>query len=163
MTREVPPYVDPQIEDLRAGVDYRFKVTLRKFSIWLRPLSIYEINMVAATVSERMEQMSTHQRQQLTEHTLVASETLKIASTSDVGATDYRITDAIIERMTAEEINALFKEYVAITDKCNPVLELMPPAVLNSMIEDLKKNPSLVTERSFLELASICRTLIQGD
>lgn len=158
MTRDIIP----QVEQLRDGVDYRFKVTIRKFSIMLRPLSIYEVNKVAANVSERMEEMNQYQRNQLTEHTLVAQETLKLASTSDVDVDDPTITDLIISKMTAEEVSALFKEYVAITDKCNPVLELLPNDVLKSMIEDLKKNPSLVTERSFLELASICRSLIQG-
>lgn len=158
MTRDIIP----QVEQLRDGVDYRFKVTIRKFSIMLRPLSIYEVNKVAANVSERMEEMNQYQRNQLTEHTLVAQETLKLASTSDVDVDDPTITDLIISKMTAEEVSALFKEYVAITDKCNPVLELLPNDVLKSMIEDIKKNPSLVTERSFLELASICRSLIQG-
>lgn len=150
----------PQLEAMRHGVDYRQRVSIRGFEIYVRPLSIMETNQVAATVQEKLSMLPESARHRLTEHTLLAKETLINASTSDVGANDARITDHILDRMTNAEIHYLYKQYVAAMDRVDPSLEQMSPEDLRALVDELKKNPkadlgSVLIELSFSQLVSL--------
>jgi hypothetical protein len=66
----------------------------------------------------------------------------------------------IVSRMTVEEVLHLWKQYIAGKDKLNPALEAIPAEELKELVKEVKKNHSLVIERSFLELANICQYLL---
>ena len=159
-----------QLDAMRVGTDYRLKVKIRGFEMYVRPLSISETIQVTANAQEKLALLPTNARNTLTEHTIIAKETLKLASTSDVGLDDIRITDLILDRMTNDEVHYLFKQYIAATDKCNPALELMDTKELKTLVSDIKKNkqdPELVshlTALSFSQLVSIVHHLVnQSD
>jgi hypothetical protein len=129
-----------QISAMRMGVDYSFLISLRKFSLRVRPLSIMETIRVAQDVNRALAEMPEEARIALSQHTLIAKETIKLASTSDVGATDFKITDLIMDRMTPDEMQLLFKQYTANCDRVNPCLDLMSRADIQALVDDLKKN-----------------------
>ena len=151
-----------QIDAMRLGTNYRTMLKVRGFEIFVRPLSISETVEVAGAVQNYLASLPLSSRNQLTEHTAVAKETLKKASTSDVGVFDPKVTDYILDRMTNDEVAYLFDQYVAACDKVNPALEMMKPEQLTAIIEELKKNKDLeldlaLTELSFLQLISLVR------
>lgn len=160
-----------QIDAMRQGVEYRFPVTLRGFAIMMRPLSMGETLQVASRVVERMQMAPKEQMHRMTEHTFLAGETLVLASTTDVGTNDPRLTELIIQRMTPDELQSMFKQYVAGCDRCNPSLELLKPEEVRAMAAELKKNSpgpeelaSLLIGQSLLHLASLTHFLLsQGD
>lgn len=153
----------PQIDAMRMGVDYKFKVRLRGFEIFLRPLTSSENVQITSNVLKHMEGLPASARNPHTEADAHARETIKLASTTDVGKYDPQVTDPMLDRMTSDEIRFLLKEYVAVCDKVNPCLEKMKEEELKALVEDLKKNPSHLTELSFWETENVCRALIQGD
>lgn len=130
-----------QIDAMRMGVDYRFTCRVRQFEITLRPLSVFEVVRLTADVAEELKATPDKGRNSLTEHTLLAKKTLVLASTSDVGVNDPRITDYILERMTTDELHFLFKSYQRGCDGCNPALELMSADQVRDLVEVLKKSP----------------------
>lgn len=158
-----------QIDAMRLGTDYRFKVKIRGFEMWIRPLSISETIEVTSKTQEKLSMLPAQSRNVLTEHTILAKETLKLASTSDVGLGDIKITDLILDRMTNDEVHYLFKQYVAATDRCNPALELLQPEELTSLVNEVKKNKgeelvSALTELSLSQLVSLAQHYVtQGD
>lgn len=153
----------PQLEAMRQGVDYRMPVQVRGFSITLRPLSIMEQMQVAATVVENYNKLPTPAQNRLTENILKVKETLMIASTTDVGTNDPKITEYIVDRMTNDELQSLWKSYISACDRVNPSLDEMTMEQVNEIVDQVKKSPDLLIELSFLELINVCRRLIKGD
>lgn len=102
-----------QLSAMRMGVDYRLEVKVRGFKILVRPLAISETLQVASAVQTELRKLPPDAQNRMTEHVILAKETLKLASTSDVGKNDPHITDLIMMNMTNDEIHFLFKQYVA--------------------------------------------------
>lgn len=152
------------LEKLRLGVDYSFLVRIRDFSVRLRPLSISETMEVAAEVVDRYGRLPKNMQNSLSENMILAKGNLTRASRPYQGsATEPTLTEYLLDRMTPDELQLLHKEWVAGCDKVNPSLETMPIEKLDAVIQELKKNPSLVTELSFTQLANVCQRLIPGD
>jgi hypothetical protein len=157
------------LEAMRQGVDYRAEVTIRSQKFRLRPLANAETIQVADTVNEILMGLPIHKRHKLTEHTLVARETLKMASTPEYGINSPTITDYVLERMTNDELHGLYEEYVRICDRVNPKLETLPEDEVRALVEELKKNRGsaqldlLLIECSSLQLANVCRSLIREE
>jgi hypothetical protein len=158
-----------QIDAMRLGVDYRMEIKVRGFTMMVRPLAISETLQVASTVQDELNKLPESARNRMTEHFILAKETLKIASTSDVGKNDWRITDLMMSKMTNDELHYLFKQYVAATDKVNPALEVLPPEEVQGIVNELKKNnseadlASALTELSFSQLVSLARHYLTKD
>jgi hypothetical protein len=168
-------YVDrlDQLEAMRMGTEYRFPIQIREFRLAARPLTMSETLQIAAEVQEIMSKLPQNAKNALTEHTLLAKETIKLASTSDYGANDPKITDYILDRMTPDEITHLFKQYVTGCDKVNPNLELIPADEIRGLVESIKRPYEekktaeasqevglQLIELSFSQLVSVCRLLI---
>lgn len=159
----------PELEAMRQGVVYRFPVRVRGFEIGLRPLAISETIQVAANVVEKYKALPLPAQTGAAEHTILAKETLKYASQSDYGVGDFKLNDSVMDRWTSDELQAMFKQYVGVTDKCNPQLEVMGNERLNDIVEDLKKNSPeelrlRVIELSSLELVNLVAYLLtKGD
>jgi hypothetical protein len=158
----------PELEAMRAGVDFKFRVNLRKYQLTLRPLSTVEYTNMISDVMEKLQNIPEHLRSRLTENLLIAKETLKIASTPDVGSTVVGITDYILNLMTSDEIQYLYSEYVAVVDRVNPSLEEMSKEDVDRLVEDLKKKSVQekelglqLTELSHWQLINVARRLLQ--
>lgn len=153
----------PQLEAMRMGVDYHLTVKVRGFTITLRPLAIIEQQQVAATVVEKYNMLPAPAKNRLTENLITAKETLMIASTTDVGTGDPKITDYILDRMTDGEVQFLWKQYMSACDRVNPVLDELPIEKLEELVNEVKKNPETLLELSFSEVINVCRHLTKGD
>lgn len=160
---ESPRDLIPQVEAMRQGIDYRFTITLRGFSVSVRPLTSKELVQVAGNLMNYLSGLPQQHRTALAEADAHARETLKLASTSDVGRFDPQITDPMLDRMTSDEIRFLLKEYVAVCDRVNPCLEKMSDEEVKLLVEAVKKNPSQLTELSSWAMENVCRVLISGD
>lgn len=165
MKQRTPPEID-QLSAMRLGVDYSEIITCRKFSLKVRPLSMLETLQVAQETQQEMALKDEFSRHRLSENEIYARQTLIKATSSDVGANDSQLTDYIVQRMTAEEFQYLFKQYVAVVDKKNPCLELLKGEELQKLVDALKKSPEEtlglhLTELSFSELVSVCHALIR--
>lgn len=150
-----------QLEQMRMGVDYRFPVQLRAFKVMLRPLSVSEMMECTSNTAQYISQISESQRTRVTEHLYFAKQILVKASTPEVDSNiQPELTDYLLSKMTNEEVQFLYKQYVAITDKCNPILEEMTIEEVKELVDEVKKNPSALIDLSFLDLVNIVRSLL---
>jgi hypothetical protein len=156
-----------QIEQMRAGVDYHWPVTIRDYTIQVRPLTISESITVSATVADLLQKVPPPQRNRITEHTLYAKETLKLATKPDPQSTQIVLTDYVLDNMTNDEIQYAFKQYVAACERVNPNLDFMHPDELDKLIETVKKSSEpvehQVTELSIWELRSMALRFLTSD
>lgn len=150
------------LAQMRMGTEYRVPIRVRGFSVMVRPLSIAEENEVISQVLEEMRKMPESARNPQTEHTLLAKKYLCLASTTAPNAYDFQITNDMVEAMTVNEVQALYKQYVGVTEKANPMLEEMPEKEILDLVEKVKKKSSDATELSFMELVNVCLHLL-GD
>jgi hypothetical protein len=149
-----------QIDAMRMGVDYRFPIKIRNFTILLRPLAVMETVQVASDVQEALNGLPKSMINQITEHTVLAKKTLIQASTTDFDVKDPKISDYVLDRMTNDEIHYAFKQYVAGCDRVNPALEKMDKKELEEIVALLKKSQEperslALTELSFSHLVSL--------
>jgi hypothetical protein len=151
-----------QLDAMRMGVDYRLPIRIRTFSLHVRPLTIAETVEIAGEVTDELERLG-KAATRVIEHVLLAKRTLIKASTSEPGANDQQLSDPILDRMTPDELDLLFKQYVAACDKVNPSLESLPAEEVRAMAERLKKSPSEAIELSFLQLVNIVQFLLTPD
>lgn len=169
MFEQTPANQIEQISAMRMGTEYRGNISVRGFALTVRPLSIGESVAIAAKVVEEVQKLPVNFRNQLTEHFILARETLVLASTSDVGSNDPKLTNMIVERMTNDEVHSLFKQYTALCDRVNPALETLSEEDVKGLVEQLKKNkeePDLVyqlTELSISQLSSMVLHFLKAD
>lgn len=157
-----------QIDAMRMGVNYSQTISCRNFSVSVRPLSMSETLKVYDAVAMEFAKMPATAKNSVKEHTLIARETLKAASTSAIGVFDPKITDPMLDAMTQDEVGFLYKQYVHAMDKCNPSLELMEPKDLEALVEELKKKTGAdlaweLTQLSLVQLASLARYYLTSN
>jgi hypothetical protein len=159
------------LEAMRLGVDYSFVVAVRGFKLRLRPLSISETVRVMGEVADDIAALPPAQRRPLTESVILTKKTLIAASTSDVGVSDVKVTDYMLDRMTPDEMQYLYKQYLDGCDKVNPSLEKLPLDQIVAAVEALKKSAqdpealdSQLTSLSRSHLLNLmCYLLTKGD
>lgn len=132
----------PQLDAMRLGVNYRFVLRMRGFSLDARPLTIDETIVMTADVIAELQRLPTHAQNSQYEASLVAKKTLVLASTSEPGKNDPKITELVLGRMTAEEIQFLYKQYTDGCESVSPAIENISREKLDEMVEQVKKNPS---------------------
>lgn len=148
----------PQIAAMRMGTAYRVPVVIRQFETLFRVLSMKEVLERAHKVASHISGLPANARTQMNEHYFMARETLKMASTSDVGKEDMTVSDPMLDEMTIDEVMYMYRQYIDATDKVNPALEYFDNDTIKALVEDLKKKPDLksaLTELSFSQLASM--------
>lgn len=170
MYMESPGYdsTNEILTKMRLGVSWRWPIRIREFEVMVRPLSMSETVEVMSRVAAEMKRAPDLYKNRVQEHSLLAKEQLILATTSQPGANDYRLTHAVLGEFTPDEIIALYKEYVAVTAKCDPSLESMPVEDLKKLVSELKKTSreeldSLLTELSFSQLKAVASFLILND
>ena len=154
----------PQLELMRQGVDYNFRVAIRAFQVKLRPVTIGEHQQINQEIIDKLSQMPQEMRHSLNESYLLAKEMLKAACKLDPeGKTAGPLTDYILDKMTIDEVLLLYKQYEDGVEKVNPRLEDLSAEDVNALVELVKKNPTELTGLSFVQLASMVRLLLKGD
>lgn len=153
---------------MRLGVEWRWPIRIRGFEVMVRPLSMAETIEVMSRVAAELKRSPDLYKNRVHEHALLAKEHLILATTSQPGAGDYKLTHPVLNDFTPDEIVALYKEYVTITEKCDPSIESLPADELKRMVADLKKTSreeldSLLTALSFLQLKAVASYLINVD
>lgn len=158
----------PQLAAMRAGTEYRFEIRLRQFVMNCRPLTLSETNNVTSKVRAEMMKLPPEERTSVNESTYLAKAFLELSSTSAPGVYDPQLTHVLMDEMTADEIQYLYKQYVQVTARANPALEELDRAELDLLVEALKKSPkealaSQLIGLSFLQLLNVCRFLISRE
>jgi hypothetical protein len=152
------------LDKMRAGVAYRHPVTVRSFSVLVRPLTMMETNQVAETVNTILSGMTDAAKTRLQESTLLARETLKLATKDDVDSKQEPVlNDYVLDRMSPDEVHSLYKQWGDICQKVSPVLETLPKEEIAALVKELKKNPSQATELSFSQLVAVVQHLSTND
>lgn len=155
--------IDP-IEAMRLGVEYRFPVRIRQFTAHLRPLSISETLHVTNRVTERLMDMDEIARNRISEHALLAQETLILAAKDLDNPTRVQpINEMMIGKLTNAELEFLFKQYVSVVDKTNPALEQLSVEEIQELVSSIKKKETQPIDLSFLELVNIVRSLLINE
>lgn len=159
------PGQDPQIAAMRAGVSYSFPISLRKFQVRCRPLTISEQTNIASKVMAEVSKLPISERTPLAENVMQAKATLELATTSAPNVYDPQLSQIVMDEMTPDEVQHLYKQYVQVVARANPSLEEMSRQEIESLVEALKKTPkeelgSVLIELSLLQLVNVCRLLI---
>jgi hypothetical protein len=111
-----------------------------------------------------MQDAEPHLRTSLKQSALLSIKKLAKAQTSDVGMKDGKMHETELQRMTAGELDALFKQYNAACDKINPSIEQFSREEILGWIETLKKSSQememTLIDLSSFQLAAIVRHLL---
>lgn len=161
MKHESPDSVFHDLDAMREGVEYRFKVKIRKWSAWMRPLALREMEEVAIETNESLEGLPVSQRTPMVEHLKFAKILLEKATTTEPGKVDPSLTEHMLDRMTDDEVDFVYKQYLANKKRCSPDYEKMSDDEISALVEGLKKSPEVLIERSFLEILNVCRFLLE--
>jgi len=156
-------FVDKQIEAMRMGVEYRYPIRLRAFTVMVRPLTCGETDAITAEVNEFIKMAPEKDRSELTVTKLMAKKYLERCTTSAPGATDPQLTEAILNECTNAELNYLYKQYMDVEEKVNPSVDAMSKEEINELVESVKKNLDSVTQLSISRLVNLVRTLLTPE
>lgn len=152
-----------QLELMREGVGFNFEITLRSFKVKVRPLTNLEIIQATADAGKAFNSLPEDQRLNVSASLLNAMYQLEKASAKDVGEIG-ELTLPLLQHMSPDEVNHLWKQYVRVTDNVNPSFETATAEQLSVWAEELKKNSdplSLLTDLSISNLISLCLHLSQ--
>ena len=150
------------LEQMRDGASMRYPVKLGTQTFWLRPLTVAERTSMMNILLQEISNLGPQKSTAYHEHTLVARETLKMASKESYDSTTPGvISDYILDRLIEGELLYLYKEYVRIMDRVNPALENLSLEEIKSFIEAIKKKDMEPIELSSVQLANICQYLIR--
>jgi len=148
------------LSKMRQGITYRFPVSIRGLSLKLRPLSIMEETEIESEVYEHLMNLPEGKRTRLYETRLLATKSIQLASTSDVGEKDVQISEYELNRFSADELQYLWKQYLLGVNKVNPSLETIDPKEMEQLAADLKKNPSTLIELSSSHILNLVKHLL---
>lgn len=153
------------LSKMRMGTNYRQTISLRKFSCDMRPLTIAETCQIASEVVDDLLKMSKSNQNSMMEHSLMAQKTLVLASTSQPGVKDFKLTEAEVAGMTPDEVHLLYKEYTAAVERVNPAMETLTKEELDLLVAHCKKKPSAseLTDLSFYQLVSLAHFLLTKE
>ncbi len=155
----------PELALMRQGVSYRFNIRIREYSLAVRPLSTMETIHAAKRAAAKFQALTQEEQTSVTESIIIVSEKLKIASTSDVGAQDEKLTDLLVSQMSPHELDYLWKQYIAGLERVNPSIEEISAEDLEALVEEVKKSPlglrSALTELSLRQLVAISHRSLQ--
>ena len=108
-------------------------------------------------MARELEKIPLEQRLRLRESSMIVYRTLEAASAIVAGVPALPAT--LLCKMTPDELDYLYRQYIAVMERVNPSLELMPREEVEAHVEQVKKSPephSALTALSLRELASIC-------
>lgn len=157
-----------ELEIMRLGVSHSFPVKIGNMTISMRPLSSMEMVACHSAVENHLSNLPVSHRSEVARNTHLAREFIKKAS-SPFETYAPQITDSHLDKMTNGQVMAVYKDWLAISDKVNPELEKLTEEQLRELVDHVKKNKpddllSQLTELSFGQLASLVQFLLtKGD
>jgi hypothetical protein len=152
----------PQLDLMRYGVEYSFPISCRRLTVQVRPLTNLEIIQATSMAAEAFQKLPPMQQISVTSSLLSAMHQLEKASAPDINETPT-LPMSVMQMMTPEEINHLWKQYVRVTDVVNPSFEFMSTDEFNKLVDDLKKSSdqlSQLTDLSISNLIGLARHLL---
>lgn len=153
----------PDLELMREGVDYNFEISVRKFKAWVRPLTSLEVIKATAAAAQAFDTLNEHEKLSISLSLLNAMYQLNKAC--EIDGVPGKLTLPLMQHMSPDEINALWKQYVRVTDKVNPDFESVGAEKLKEWAEALKKSSeplSMLTDLSTSNLIALCLHLSQN-
>lgn len=152
---------DDVLTALRLGVDYSFTVKVRGLELRMRPLSISEQVGVTNDAAEEMSVKPKSAQNAMTEASLLAIRTLELASSEGPNSKVLgRLQAHVLQRMTNDELMALYRAYSDGCDKLNPAMETISPDQLDELADAAKKNPSGLKDLPQPRLVQLVRFLL---
>jgi hypothetical protein len=145
---------------MRMGTASKFPVTLKDFTVYLRPLTVIETVNLASEVEAEIKKYPVEKRNAINEHVIFSVKMLEKASTSAPDKNDYQLTTRELSSFTPDELQYFFKEYTAGNDRINPNLDKISIEKLTELVNLAKKNPSALIELSFWEVVNLSWYLI---
>lgn len=146
---------------LRMGVDHTFTIKVRQLELQVRALSIRERVAIVNDVTHEMSKKPVTEQNSLVESTLLAMRTLELATTPEPNSkVAPRLPAALMERMTSDELAALYSAYQAACDILDPALEQLSEEQLERLVEESKKNHSALIGLQPAHLAMLVRFLL---
>lgn len=155
---------DDILAALRMGVDYTFTIKVRSLELAVRPLAVSEVVRLTADAREQLSKLPPEGQTEMIWNVLLAKGYLRYATKPDVGSkVEPRLTDYVLDRMTNDELSALFRAYLDGVELLNPAVETIGEQQLAELVEAAKKNSvSQLTAWSRWRLATVLSKLING-
>ena len=151
----------PELELMRQGVQYKFSLKIRNWSVPVRPVTVGEHMSINNEVINDMAGLSPLMRSTLNESYMLAKSMLKKASAEPPPSTRLGpITDLLLDSMTIDEVLFLYTQYEAGVAKVNPKFELLSNDDVQELISKVKKKESALTDCSFSQLVSMVHSLL---
>ncbi len=149
---------------LRMGVDHTFTIKVRQLEIVVRVLSISERVRIVNEVAAEMSTKKPMEQNVLTESSLLAIRTLELATTPEP---DSKIAPtlpaALLNRMSNDEIIALYNAYRDGSDSLDPSMETISDEHLLRLVDAAKKKESTLIEWPRPYLVAAIRHLATHD
>lgn len=149
---------------LRMGVDHTFTIKVRTLQFAARALSVHERIRIVNDVAADMSVKKPSEQNGLTESCLFAIRTLELATTPEPNSKIApRLPAALLERMTNDELSALYNAYQAACDILDPAVEELKEDQLHALVEEAKKNHSALIGLQPAHLAMLVRFLLTKE
>lgn len=149
---------------MRFGVDYSFTIKVRNLVLQVRPLAVVERISVVNASREQVSKMKPHEQTELVYLSIVAMRTIELATTPEPHSqAKPRITVAVLERMTNDEVTTLYKAYQDGCDRVDPALETLSDERLAELVKAAKKNGFEWETLPRQHLEQLARYLLTAD
>lgn len=137
---------------MRAGVKETHEIRMRDQTFPVRLLAMDEI---AAIRRDAAGHAARYGGDETEKNVHIQKCTLKLASTLSKGGAPL-ISDALIGKLTLDEMQYLYSEYIRVMDNVNPSIESMQPDEFRVLVDALKKNSMESKDCSLRQLRAIC-------
>lgn len=148
------------LEALRNGVAHKFFVRIRDAEFPMRLLSVKESSEILQKVAKEAAANPEFERFGVLQTRRIMELMLEAATTSAPQAYDG-IGLNTIQRLTAEELQALYDHWVMEVQKADPNIDEIPEGHFNQLVEALEKKQESVNECSLKLLRRIAREYLQ--
>lgn len=147
-----------QLDRMRAGTEYKFRLRVRDLDVRGRPLTMAEHMAIYDNVAAQLKRLPPQQQTAAREAELLASAILEKATTSAPDTTDPELTAYIIGYMTPDELQFLYKQWLDESARVSPAIEDIPEKELFEMVDHVKKNgDSALTALSRSQLCALVK------
>lgn len=140
---------------LRAGTKEVYEIKLRQLIVPVRVISLDEISAIRREAKAEQAKMlgdETDFNVSMQKFTLKLASNIKDAPL---------LSDKLLSKLTIDEVNHLYNEYIRVMDAVNPTLEAISPEHFRSMVEALKKSQVTLNELSLRELKALSSAFVE--
>jgi hypothetical protein len=148
--------VDEILRKMRAGVDEVHEIRLREMRFQIRCLSQDEFNQIrrdAKIETDANGGDDTDKNVRIQKMVLIRASAVK-------PGTPGKITDKLLSRLNADEMEFLYNEYVRVMDNMNPNIEAMTVDQFRMIVDALKKKTITSKDLSLPQLREVCAAFV---